>query len=363
MFLCIAIAADALCPDKDAGVIGAVVAFAMEAMEEDRGRGISRAPWGFLSFPRQQDLELFRFTRDEIEDLMDALQFPPDEYWLTTSGSQFTREEAMLLFLRRMSYPTKLTNLTNEGFHAQIGALSELYTMVAEWIYTNHTSRLLCSGLIHWKDRVPLYAAGVERYTGIPLECFGFIDGTARAISRPSREQRAFYSGHKRGHRLQFMSIVAPDGMLIYSAGPTNGAHQDNWLVHESKLVTDILPGLAEELGHVYCIYGDPIYARSVYLQKGFPTVERTWREQILNQSMNSARVAVEHAFNRVIALWAFVDFAKQQKSLCTRPAMAYLNAQFLTNCNNCMYPNQVSQAFDIEPPTLREYISLGRGE
>ena len=188
MFLSIAVAGDALCPYKDAGVIGAVVAFAMECLEEDyRGLGISRARWGFDTFPHQQHVELFRFTREDIEDLMDALHFPPDEYWMTTSASHFTREEALLLFLRRMSYPTKLTNLTNEGFHAQIGTLSELFTMVAEWIYTNHTSRLLCSGLMHWKDRVPAYAAAVDTYTGIPMACFGFIDGTARAVSRPSR--------------------------------------------------------------------------------------------------------------------------------------------------------------------------------
>ena len=151
--------------------------------------------------------------------------------------------------------------------------------------------------------------------------------------------------------------------MLLYTAGPTNGAHQDNWLVHESNLVTDILPGLAEELGHLYCIYGDPIYARSVYLHKAYPTVERTWREQILNRAMNSAGVSVEHAFNRIVALWAFVDFWKPQRSYATRPAMAYLNAQSLTNFHNCIYPNQVNQMFDHDPPTLREYLRLGRGE
>ena len=31
--------------------------------------------------------------------------------------------------------------------------------------------------------------------------CFGFIDGTVRPISRPGQHQRIVYSGHKRAHK------------------------------------------------------------------------------------------------------------------------------------------------------------------
>ena len=128
-----------LCGDLD--LIGLMAEGAFKWDEEHRGLGITRKAWGLDSWPVQRMKEKFRFERDDIQLLMDELGFPPDEYWKTPSGSLFTREEAMLFYLRRMSYPNKLTNLVDEGFNAQIGALSELYTMVAKWMYVNHTKR------------------------------------------------------------------------------------------------------------------------------------------------------------------------------------------------------------------------------
>ena len=77
---------------------------AMTITSDDRhvGTGVTRAPWGFDSWAPQQFTELFRFTRREIEDFMDALDFPGDEYWRLPEG-HFTRDEAMLLYLRRMT--------------------------------------------------------------------------------------------------------------------------------------------------------------------------------------------------------------------------------------------------------------------
>ena len=89
-------------------------------------------------------------------------------------------------------------------------------------MFENQSSRLLQTGLGKWAHRVPEYAQRVEKYTGIALDCFGFVDGTSRPISRPGYFQRAFYSGHKWNHYLQFLSVTAPDGMILYTARPTN---------------------------------------------------------------------------------------------------------------------------------------------
>ena len=109
-----------------------------------RGSGITKGEWGFDTFAPQQYKELFRFkTREDIEQLMDALDFPQDEYWHVSTGSKFTRDAAFLLFLRRMAYPCRLIDLATAGFPAQKGALSELLTMVNEWMFEHHTKRLL----------------------------------------------------------------------------------------------------------------------------------------------------------------------------------------------------------------------------
>ena len=68
--------------------------------------------WGFHTF--LQIDSLFRFGQDKIEYLMEELEFP--RHWITPPGSPVTGDKAMLWYLRRLSYPSKLSKLTNEGF-------------------------------------------------------------------------------------------------------------------------------------------------------------------------------------------------------------------------------------------------------
>lgn len=58
---------------------------------------------------------------------------------------------------------------------------------------------------------------------GAPLDnCFGFVDGTVRPISRPECNQRIVYNGHERIHAIKFQSIVTPDGMIANMFGPVD---------------------------------------------------------------------------------------------------------------------------------------------
>ena len=360
-------AAGAVCPLRNARQVRhALVAAAVADEEGDDhhvGTGVARAPWGFDSWAPQQFNELFRFTRREIEDLMDALDFPGDEYWRLPEG-HFTRDEAMLLYLRRMTYPCRYVDLQNGGFRAQKGALSRLFYTVSRWMYDTHAKRLLQDGLTKWRGRVKSYRDAVCEKVGIPgIDCFAFLDGTARSMSRPKYEQRPFYSGHKRNHCLQYLVLTAPDGMILYAAGPTNGAHQDNFLLHEHNFDDDedgLLPTLMRVVGEDLWVYGDPIFARSEHVQKAFPHVEITAEQRIYNMSMNKPRTTVEHAIGLSVRHWAFVDFQKQQKLYWTRPGMLYLNAVFMTNCRTCINGgNQVSDYFDYSAPELRQYLSM----
>ena len=56
---------------------------------------------------------------------------------------------------------------------------------------------------------------------GAALEnCFGFVDGTVRPISKPGVNQRAVYNGHKRVHALKFQSLALPNGLIGHLFGP-----------------------------------------------------------------------------------------------------------------------------------------------
>ena len=59
---------------------------------------------------------------------------------------------------------------------------------------------------------------------GSPLtNCFGFIDGTVRQISKPGENQRILYNGHKRVHSLKFQSVAIPNGLIANLYGPLRG--------------------------------------------------------------------------------------------------------------------------------------------
>ena len=74
------------------------------------------------------------------------------------------------------------------------------------------------------------------------LECcplsyvWGFVDGTARPIRRPTEGRRLFYSGHKRIHALKFQSVVTPFGIIVHLFGPVDGRRQDSHILQESGL-------------------------------------------------------------------------------------------------------------------------------
>ena len=57
-----------------------------------------------------------------------------------------------------------------------------------------------------WLD--PEMFAQAIHEKGAPLtECWGFVDGTPRPITRPIRNQRIMFSGHKRVHCLKFQVL------------------------------------------------------------------------------------------------------------------------------------------------------------
>lgn len=56
---------------------------------------------------------------------------------------------------------------------------------------------------------------------GAALEnCFGFIEGTVRPISRPDESKRLLYNGRKRIHALKFQSVAVPNVLIPHLNGP-----------------------------------------------------------------------------------------------------------------------------------------------
>ena len=90
-----------------------------------------------------------------------------------------------------------------------------------DYIYDTHGHKVL-----NWNHEI-LSPVNLQTYVyamtakGAPLNnCFGFIDGTVRPISRPGEHQRILYHGHKRVHALKFQGIALANGIIGNLYGP-----------------------------------------------------------------------------------------------------------------------------------------------
>ena len=142
--------------------------------------------------------------------------------------------------------------------------------------------------------------------------------------------------------------------------GGQRGSMHDSRMLNESKILEDLQEKQAGFLNR-YVLYGDSGYAKkNGALHKPYSRVETrlSRAKKMQNTLMSKLRQSVEWGFKEVIKKFAFVDFRKQMK-LYEKPInKIYRVAVLLTNCHNCLYPNQTSKYFDLEPPSLFDYLT-----
>ena len=119
-----------------------------------------------------------------------------------------------------ISYPCRFSDMIPH-FPRPVSVLSLIKNGVMDFIYDNH-----CHLVIEW-NRDVLSSVALQQYSetisrkGSPLNnCFGFIDGMIRRISRLRNGQRIVCNGHKRVHGLKFQSIALPNGLIGNIIGP-----------------------------------------------------------------------------------------------------------------------------------------------
>ena len=61
--------------------------------------------------------------------------------------------------------------------------------------------------------------------------------------------------------------------------------------------------------------------------------------------------------FNMFCSLWQKLDFEIEQRLFMSPTGLEYAIIVLLTNCYNCVYPSQVSKHFELDPPTIEEYL------
>ena len=135
------------------------------------------------------------------------------------NGTVCDATEGLCILLKRFAYPCRYSDMI-PIFGRSVPELGIISNEITDWLYTNHGHRVT-----RWNHDIlspamlDVYATAIYNKGAALENCFGFIDGTVRPISRPIINQRAVYNGHKRVHALKFQSVVLPNGLIGHLYG------------------------------------------------------------------------------------------------------------------------------------------------
>lgn len=303
----------------------------------------------------------FRFDRSDIPRLARALGVPL-VFRCSKNGSVINGDEGLLVFLYRLAYPCRLVEMSI-FFNRSEGALSEIIRAEGEHLEEIAERKLVRFDPQKWAQHAPVFAHSIY-LKGSPLKrCWGFVDGKFVPIARPGKDgyagplQRAFFSGYKRQHGMQFQGFVAPNGLFIEMNGPYAAVTNDVSMFNRSELfdrLCDVTVRLDRYL-YAFADCGYQILHVPLGPRPSLPSMTR--RDKIFNRKMSRMRVSVEWSFGKITQLFAFCDFKKNFK-LGKQPVGSYwLIAALLTNCHSCLYGNQTAQYFSLPPPSLEYYM------
>ena len=163
-------------------------------------------------------LSEFRFHKTDLPLLADVLGIPDvvECYQRSTCDGL----EALCILLKRFTYPCRYSDMIAQ-FARPVPVLCMINNFMIDYIFDTHGPKIM-----QWNDDIlnphllNVYCNAISA-KGSPLDnCFGFVDGTVRPISRPGQNQRVVYNGHKRIHAIKFQSLALPNGIIGNLFGP-----------------------------------------------------------------------------------------------------------------------------------------------
>ena len=157
----------------------------------------------------------FRVEKHHISRLVDALEMPA--VFKCEQGTICEGTEGLCILLKRFSYPCRFSDMI-PIFGRPVPELCMISNTVMDWVYDNHRHRIMDWNLS--PIQLETYAQAIFNKVAPLRNCFGFVDGTVRPVSRPGENQRLVYNGHKRFHGLKFQSVVVPNCLIAHLYEP-----------------------------------------------------------------------------------------------------------------------------------------------
>ena len=228
--------------------------------------------------------------------------------------------------------------------------MDHVYTTWNHFLSTFNQEWLSIQNLIKFSDAVYQKSGAIDN-------CFGFVDGTVRPVSRPGKNQKVLYNGHKKVHAIKFQSLAVPNGLVANLCGPVEGKKHDSSMLAESGLYSKLEELHVPPDGRILCIYGDSAYPHRPQLQGPFKGANVTQAQREWNTAMSRVRVSVEWIFGDIINYFKFVDFKKNLKVQLSAVGKMYIVCALLHNARCCLHGLMTSQYYGVNPPNISEYF------
>lgn len=143
--------------------------------------------------------------------------------------------------------------------------------------------------------------------------------------------------------------------MIANFFGPEPGRRHDSFLLEQSKVVEKLRDQIGAD--NLY-LYGDSGYSLKRLLITPHQGNNLTPAQVAFNEQMGKLRIAVEWEFGELFQQFSFLTFKYNQK-LYLQPLAKYIKVSvILKNCQTCLYGSQTSAYYDVEPPSLEEYVT-----
>lgn len=312
----------------------------------------------FQSMSCERCLELFRFEKQDISKVANVIGWPENGGTTHNKGLLVSRLLATCILLWRFS-DTGPWRRARDIFGKFESDLSDIFlSVLCNFVELRKNILQSPLGQRFIQSRARIYAEAIERKSEVMKNCIGFIDGTVIKVARPSKNelQKSCYNGHKRSHALKFQALTLPDGLAIHVGGIEEGRRHDITLWRRSSLEDQLRDILVID-NIQFKIYGDSAYIRKPWFDLPHDGAFLTETQKIENASKSKVRVTTEWVYMEIKRWWTRCDYKRSLKIQQAPYGNFLLAACILTNIRNCLYPNEISQYFEVLPPTLEEYL------
>lgn len=177
-----------------------------------------------------------RFNKNDIPVLAEALELP--ERFACSQRTIVDKLEGLCLLLRQTGYICCYSNLTRRPGRP-VPELSMITNCVIDHVYNSHGHCI--TRWNHQNLKPPLlqtYADSIAEQGALLDNCFGFIAGTVRPISRPAELLEVVFHCHTRVHSIKFQSITVRPGLIANpfgSVGELKLIHDNDYNLTKKK--------------------------------------------------------------------------------------------------------------------------------